>query len=162
MYKDLSKDYSSEIVLDDNQLSPIYIRWLSNNLIGLIFDDEIEIYSNDGLYVAFLYLDDTLSVHSEIDGLKVITTIEINLITQVKQSTAKIFRIGSAEPGAMLLDSWKLVSENPAKAIERLNHFNLRQAVNYCIDATRDEFDPNIQKILLNVVVFGKNTLPHK
>ena len=162
IYEDLSKDHLIEIVLDDNQLSPKYMKWLSNNSISLIFDDEIKIYSSDGAYITFWYPDDIISVDSEIDGLKVITTTNINLITQVKPSTVGIFRIGSTEPGAMLLDSWKLLSENPAKAVERLNHFNLKQAVDDCIDATRDELNPNIQKILLNAAVFGKNSLPYK
>lgn len=162
VYQNLLEDHLIEVTLDDNQLSPKYMKWLPNNLIGLIFDDEIKIYSNDGSYITFWYPDYIISVDSEVDGLKVITITNINLITPVMSSTVGIFRIGSTEPGAMLLDSWKLVPENPAKAIERLNHFNLRQAVDDCIDATRDEFDPDMQKLLLNAVVFGKNSLPYK
>lgn len=162
IYENFLEDHLTEVTVDDRQSSPKYMKWLPNNLIGLIFNDEVKIYSKDGSYITFWYPDYIISVDSEIDGLKVITTTNINLITQVMPSTVGIFKIGSTEPGAMLLDSWKLVSENPAKAIERLSHFNLRQAVDDCIDATRDEFDPNIQKILLNAVVFGKNSLPYK
>lgn len=162
IYKDLTLNCLTEITLEDNQVSPSLLKWLPNNLIALVFNDEIKIYANNGSYITFWYPDDVISVESEIDGLKVINSSSVNLITKVKPSTVGIFKIGSTDPGAMLLDSWKLVSEHPAKAIERLRNFDLRQAVEDCIDATRDEFDPQIQKMLLNAVVFGKNSLPFK
>lgn len=162
IYKDLALNCLTEITLDDNQISPRALKWLPNNLIALVFSDEIKIYANNGSYITFWYPDEIVCAESEIDGLKVINMSGVNLVTEVTKSTVGIFKIGSTEPGAMLLDSWKLVSEHQAKAIERLSNFNLRQAVEDCIDATKDEFDPQIQKMLLNAVVFGKNSLPFK
>lgn len=162
IYRDLASECLTEVTLDGNQISPRTLKWLPDNLVALVFNDEIKIYANNGSYITFWYPDEIISAESEIDGLKVINTSSVNLVTKVSTSTVGIFKIGSTEPGAMLLDSWKLVSEHQAKAIERLSNFNLRQAVEDCIVAAKDEFDPDIQKMLLNAAVFGKNSLPFK
>lgn len=162
IYKSLRENCLAEIELDDNQISPKSLTWLPDDLPALIFDDEVRIYSNNGSYITFWYPDDIMAVNSQIDGLRVLTNSNLILISKVDTSTAGIFRIGSTEPGAMLLDSWSLVADHPAKAIERLSNFNLKQAVNDCIMATKDEFEPDMQKQLLNSVVFGKNSLPFK
>ncbi|CCF59554.1 hypothetical protein KAFR_0H01440 [Kazachstania africana CBS 2517] len=141
--------------------NPISIKWCGNDTIVCAFDDEIKLYGPQGSFVTFWYPDSIFSIRTEIDGLKIFTKKQILFVSRVQACTSNIFRIGSTEPGAMLLDSWNLLADHAPRAIENLKNFNLAKGVMDCIEASMEEFDPQLQKLLLNAASFGKSSLPH-
>ncbi|CAI4053187.1 hypothetical protein N7582_005661 [Saccharomyces uvarum] len=156
------KDPTRVLMEHDLESTPDDICWCGNDTIACSFEDEINLYGPDGLYVTFWYPYNVTNLRAEIDGLKVITTEKIYFLSRVQQQTSNIFRIGSTEPGAMLLDSFSLLEDHAPKAIEILKNFDLKRGVLDCITAAVDEFEPKLQKTLLNAASFGKASLHYK
>ena len=142
--------------------TPTDIKWCGDDSIACSFEDEIKLYSPEGDYVTFWYPDDIVALRTECDGLKVFTEANCYLISKVHEATSNVFRIGSTEPGAMLLDSWYMLPSHAPRAIEYLDSFNLKSGVMECISAARDELHSEFQKNLLNAASFGKSFLPYK
>ncbi|CAI4053474.1 tethering complex subunit VPS16 SKDI_16G2250 [Saccharomyces kudriavzevii IFO 1802] len=156
------KDPTRVLMEHDLDSAPDDICWCGNDTIACSFEDEIKLYGPDGLYVTFWYPFNVTNLRAEIDGLKVITTEKIYFLSRVQPQTSNIFRIGSTEPGAMLLDSFGLLEDHAPKAIEILKNFVLEKGVLDCITAAVDEFEPKLQKTLLNAASFGKASLQYK
>ncbi|EJS41384.1 vps16p [Saccharomyces arboricola H-6] len=156
------KDPTRILMEHDLDSIPDNICWCGNDTIACSFEDEVKLYGPDGLYVTFWYPFNVTNLRSEIDGLKVITTEKIYFLSRVQPQTSNIFRIGSTEPGAMLLDSFELLEDHAPKAIEIMKNFALEKGVLDCITAAVDEFQPKFQKILLNAASFGKASLQYK
>ncbi|KAL3235713.1 tethering complex subunit VPS16 [Nakaseomyces bracarensis] len=144
------------------QRIPQDIKWVSVSHLAVIYDDEALILGLDDTYINFWYPYDIVSVTGFMDGILVITTNSFNFISQVKKSTANIFRIGSVAPGALLLDAYNILEKSAPKAIESLKNIDLYIAVVDCIEASLEESDPQLQKILLSTAAFGKESLPYK
>lgn len=68
-------------------------------------------------------------------------------------STVSVFRPGSTAPAAILYDAWELFSKRSPKADESIRSIKpeLAAAVNGCIDAAGEEWEPYWQRRLLNV-----------
>lgn len=143
---------------------PDSINWCGNDTIACLFaaDGEVKLFGPRGSYVTFWYPNDIFELHTEMDGVKIATLQSIHFISKVQDCTANIFRIGSTESGAILLDSIELLSNHAPRAIENLKIINLEKAVSQCIDAASEEFDPQWQKKLLSAASFGKDSLPYK
>ncbi|EDO14739.1 hypothetical protein Kpol_333p9 [Vanderwaltozyma polyspora DSM 70294] len=153
------KDPSTALLEHDLEVIPTDIKWCSDDSIVCSFTDEIKIYGPGNTYISFWYPNNITSIATEIDGLKVITKEKVHLVSRVPQSTANIFRIGSTEPAAILLDSLDLLSNHAPKSIANLRLIDLKVAVLECIDAAKHEFDITIQKKLLSAAAFGKASL---
>ncbi|CAI4036829.1 hypothetical protein SMKI_16G1270 [Saccharomyces mikatae IFO 1815] len=156
------KDPARILMEHDLDSTPDDICWCGNDTVACSFEDEIKLYGPDGLYVTFWYPFTVANLRAEIDGLKVITTEKIYFLSRVQPQTSSIFRIGSTEPGAMLVDSFSLLEDHAPKAIEILKNFVLEKGVLDCIVAAIDEFEPKLQKMLLNAASFGKASLQYK
>lgn len=142
--------------------TPISIKWCGNDAIACSFKDEVKIYGPSGKYINFWFHDDIVTLHSEIDGLKVFTSTQVHFISRVPDCSVNIFRVGSTEPAAILVDSMNMLSTHAPKSLENLKAINLKQAVLDCIKAAQDEFDPQWQKLLLNSASFGKSSLEYR
>lgn len=137
---------------------PIQIKWCGNDCIACSFEDEIRLFGPDGSYITFWYSDQILDIHSEIDVLKVFTYNKVYIISRVQQCTSNVFRVGSTESAAILLDSLDLLEDHAPKAIENLRNIDLKKAVLDCINSATDEIDVILQKRLLKAASFGKAT----
>ena len=70
-----------------------------------------------------------------------------------KASTLSIFKPGSTSPSATLYDAWENFSKRSPKADESIRSIrpDLATAVDECIDAAGQEWEPKWQRRLLNV-----------
>lgn len=68
-------------------------------------------------------------------------------------STLSVFRPGSTSPSAILFDAWESFINKSSKADESIRSIRpeLAKAVDECIDAAGQEWEPNWQRRLLNV-----------
>ncbi|KAI8055213.1 Vps16, N-terminal region-domain-containing protein [Syncephalis plumigaleata] len=80
----------------------------------------------------------TTHLVTEIDGVRAISSKESYFIDKVPQASERLFRLGSTEPGALLLDAYDCsrYKENP-KAQEHIRNLkdDLATAINDCIEA---------------------------
>lgn len=69
-----------------------------------------------------------------------------------KASTLSIFKPGSTSPSATLYDAWENFSKRSPKADESIRNIrpDLAAAVDECIDAAGQEWEPKWQRRLLN------------
>ena len=69
-----------------------------------------------------------------------------------KASTLSIFKPGSTSPSATLYDAWENFSKRSPKADESIRSIrpDLATAVDECIDAAGQEWEPKWQRRLLN------------
>ena len=84
-----------------------------------------------------------------------------------KASTLSIFKPGSTTPSATLYDAWENFSKRSPKADESIRSIrpDLATAVDECIDAAGQEWDPKWQRRLLNAgscrLHFVHRLIPH-
>ncbi|CCH57838.1 hypothetical protein TBLA_0A00380 [Henningerozyma blattae CBS 6284] len=167
----LDHNYNELSQLNLNKL-PNDIIWLNHNTIICSFinddggdNDLIKLYSidnNNSNSINFYLNSNILAWHLEVDGLKIFTSNSIEFLSLVQNYTSNCFKIGSIEHSAILLDSLNILNTNAPKAIENLKIINLNLAILDCINSAKDEFDPFLQKKLLNAASFGKSSLSIK
>lgn len=76
-----------------------------------------------------------------------------NILTANLESSASIFRPGSTSPSAILYDAWESFTNKSPKADESIRSIRpeLAKAVDECIAAAGQEWEPYWQRRLLNV-----------
>lgn len=89
---------------------------------------------------------------SEIDGVRIIGSDACDFIQKVPVSSMSIFRPGSTSPSAILYDAWEGFSRRSLKVEENIRSIRheLSLAVDDCIDAAGQEWEPYWQRRLLN------------
>ncbi|CCE62329.1 hypothetical protein TPHA_0C01730 [Tetrapisispora phaffii CBS 4417] len=147
---------SAEYTLDS---SPLKIAWCGNDTIACVFDHEVRLFGPGDSYVTFWYPSTPIGLFTEVDGIKVIAGKEFSLIGRVPEHTSNVFKIGSTEAAAVLLDSQENLDNYLPKSIANLRVIDLPKAVTDCINASVDEFDVSLQKILLEASSFGKASI---
>lgn len=80
-------------------------------------------------------------------------TVSMALMIFSLVSTTSIFRPGSTSPSAILFDAWESFTGRSPKADENIRSIRpeLAKAVDECIDAAGQEWEPHWQRRLLNV-----------
>ncbi|CAH2355631.1 vacuolar protein sorting-associated protein 16 [[Candida] railenensis] len=161
--------------------SPYQVGWCGNDAIILSLRDEIKLIGPGQKSISFYYdldgdddmfadgskqqADDLGSItvpilKSEVDGLKIITSSKVEFISRVPETSLSLYQIGSSSPSSILLDCIDKLSQHSPKAdtnISLLKSDNsLQLAMNECLQASLDEFQPFWQKKLLRAVSFGK------
>lgn len=154
-----SKAPLSEFTVKD---IPSSIVWCGSDTVACAYSDEVKLYGSNNSYITFWYPNEITALRTEVDGLKVFTSERIHFISKIAEHTSSIFRVGSTEPGAILLDSLELLEGQTSRALENLNSINLEKAVFDCINAAQEELAPQLQKKLLSAASFGKASLPYK
>ncbi|XP_076813788.1 vacuolar protein sorting-associated protein 16 homolog [Clavelina lepadiformis] len=100
----------------------------------------------------------------DVDGVHIVTANKHEFLQHVPESVQGIFKVGSMLPGALLNDAAKEYSHKSEKADEYLRMLiekqQLEKAVEQCIHAASVEFQPRIQKLLLQAASFGKSFVP--
>ncbi|KAL9185377.1 hypothetical protein ACHAXT_003154 [Thalassiosira profunda] len=96
----------------------------------------------------------------EIDCCRVVTSNAVEILQRVPPGTADLLRIGSIEPGALLLDasdafdSGSPNADEAARAITQQEGL-LEEAILGCVEAAVGEFDVKVQKRMLRAASYG-------
>ncbi|GME93557.1 unnamed protein product [Ambrosiozyma monospora] len=90
-----------------------------------------------------------------------ISNEKLEFLSRVSVVTSDTFRIGSTSPSAILLDAIDLMDNHSPKSMENLDLIKDRliEAVDNCIRASTEEFEPFWQKKLLRAASFGKTMI---
>jgi len=113
------------------------------------YDHDISSTSSDEVYLI-----------PEIDCCRVVTSKSVEIIQRVPPGTADILRIGSIEPGALLLDAsdaFDSGSSNSDEAARSITQHEglLEEAILGCVQAAVGEFDIKVQKRMLRAASYG-------
>jgi hypothetical protein len=114
-----------------------------------------------GDWLRFPYGEDgEIYLVPEIDCCRVVTSSSVEILQRVPPGTADLLRIGSIEPGALLLDASDAFDSGSANADEAARSITqqeglLEEAICGCITAAEGEFDVKIQKRMLRAASYG-------
>uniref|UniRef100_A0A8C9Y1N0 Vacuolar protein sorting-associated protein 16 homolog n=1 Tax=Sander lucioperca TaxID=283035 RepID=A0A8C9Y1N0_SANLU len=105
-------------------------------------------------------LEDPCVLIGELDGVRIISSANQELLQEVPLVCQEIFKIASMAPGALLLEAHREYQKSSQKADEYLREIKeqsmLGEAVRQCVEAAGHEYDSNTQKSLLRAASFGK------
>ncbi|XP_056226167.1 vacuolar protein sorting-associated protein 16 homolog isoform X2 [Seriola aureovittata] len=105
-------------------------------------------------------IDDPCVLVGELDGVRIISSTNQELLQEVPLVCQDIFKIASMAPGALLLEAHREYEKSSQKADEYLREIKeqsmLGEAVRQCVEAAGHEYDTNTQKSLLRAASFGK------
>lgn len=109
-----------------------------------------------------LEFDSGVSIHAEIDGLRIFSDHNHEFFAPVPDVVTETFRLGSRAPSAILLNCIDFLDKKSPQANENLSVIGmdaLPSAVDACCIAAAAELDPRWQKRLLRAASFGKSAL---
>ncbi|KAK4881688.1 hypothetical protein RN001_005007 [Aquatica leii] len=141
---------------------PKQLVWCGTEAVVAFWEKEpkdtvLLVLGKHGELVIYPY-DCSVCLIPEIDGVRVLSTFQHELIQKVPDVVQKIFRINSTEPGSFLLEASKQFQKRSHRADEYICLVKkfLSKAVEQCIEAAGYEFDTDIQKMLIRAAQFGK------
>lgn len=128
------------------------VEWCANDAIIVTWDSLAVLVGPFADTLEYYYTGNTFAV-TEPDGVRIFGADVCDLIQKVPASTLSIFRPGSTSPEATLYDAWESFSQRSPKADESIRSIrpDLATAVDRCIDAAGQEWEPYWQRRLLNV-----------
>lgn len=140
---------------------PNQIKWCGSDAVAVSYNDYVKLIAPGGSLD--FYLNSDFRIETEVDGLTILTDSTIEFLSKVNNDTVDCFKIGSTSKSSILIDSIDKLNKHSPKANENLKIIgsdeNLNQAVQTCIRASFEEFDPYWQKKLLKSASFGKSAL---
>ncbi|XP_075911999.1 vacuolar protein sorting-associated protein 16 homolog [Petromyzon marinus] len=96
----------------------------------------------------------------EVDGVRILNKYSHDFVYRLSEASVNVFRIGSMEPGALLLEASREYESDSQKADEYLRAIreqgSLEVAVDECIAAACNHGQARTQKMLLRAAAFGK------
>ncbi|KAF2892196.1 hypothetical protein ILUMI_13977 [Ignelater luminosus] len=138
---------------------PKQLVWCGTEAVVAFWENEatLLVVGRHGEKITYPY-DGSVHLVPEIDGIRVLSTFQHELIQKVPDVVQKIFRINSTDPGSFLLEASKQFQKRSHRADEYicLVKNDLTKAVEQCIEAAGYEFDPDVQKMLIRAAQFGK------
>ncbi|KAL0062112.1 Vacuolar protein sorting-associated protein 16 [Marasmius tenuissimus] len=136
------------------------VEWCGNDAILVTWDSLAVLVGPFADTLEFTYFGNVFAV-TEPDGVRVVSQDSCDLIQKVPSSSLSIFRPGSSSPAAILYDAWESFSRRSPKADESIRSIRpeLAAAVDGCIDAAGQEWEPYWQRRLLNAAKFGRGFL---
>lgn len=146
--------------IDTNFIStPKQLMWCGNEAVVGFWEREytLLVTGRHGEKISFIY-DSCVHLVPEIDGVRIFSSTQHELLQKVPETVQKIFRINSTEPGSFLLEASKQFQKNSHRADEYISLVknDLVKAVEQCIEAAGYEFDVDVQKMLIRAAQFGK------
>ncbi|KAL3808465.1 hypothetical protein ACHAXA_000878 [Cyclostephanos tholiformis] len=122
------------------------------------YDDDAE----DPSSIAGVTSSAAAEVHlvPEIDCCRVVSSSSVEILQRVPPGTADLLRIGSIEPGALLLDASDAFDSGSPSADEAARSISqndglLEEAIHQCVEAAVGEFDIKVQKRMLRAASYG-------
>lgn len=177
----VNNDFDQILLEYESDAVSYNVLWCGNDAIVLSLKDEIKLIGPGQQAISFFYdmyeeddfdidmilndKQDDLSyiipiLHSQSDGLKVITSSKVQFLSRVPESSRNLYQIGSSHPSSILLDCVDKFAQHSSKAdtnISLLKSENsLEIAINGCLELVLDEFNHEWQKKVLKGVSFGK------
>ncbi|KIM47049.1 hypothetical protein M413DRAFT_440594 [Hebeloma cylindrosporum] len=136
------------------------VEWCGNDAILVTWTSLAVLVGPFGDTLHYTYSGSTFAI-TEIDGVRVLGEDVCDLIQKVPASTLSIFKPGSTSPSAILYDAWESFTKKSPKADESIRSIRpeLAKAVDECIDAAGQEWEPHWQRRLLNAAKFGRGFL---
>ncbi|KIK56666.1 hypothetical protein GYMLUDRAFT_230051 [Collybiopsis luxurians FD-317 M1] len=136
------------------------VEWCGNDAIVVTWDSLAVLVGPFADTLQYFYAGNTFAV-TEPDGVRIFSSDVCELIQKVPSSTLSIFRPGSTSPAAILYDAWESFSQRSPKADESIRSIRpeLATAVDGCIDAAGQEWEPYWQRRLLSAARFGQGFL---
>jgi hypothetical protein len=146
--------------IDTNVIhKPKQLVWCGNESVVAYWerDNTLLIVGKHGQKMVYTY-DGSVQLTAEIDGVRILSNTQHELLQKVPDVVQKIFRINSTDPGSFLLEASKHYQKRSHRANEYicLVKQDLAKAVDQCIDAVGYEFDTEVQKMLIRAAQFGK------
>ncbi|KAJ6102811.1 Vps16 N-terminal [Penicillium sp. IBT 16267x] len=158
----VSNDFQNKLSEYDSKsrVPPSNVKWCGDDAVILAWEDEIHLVGPSGAASKYYY-DGRVHVIPEFDGVRLLTNDTCEFLHKVHGVTEEIFRLGSASPASVLLDSVDQLEKKSPKADENIQRIrsSLPAAVDTCIKAAGHEFDPYWQKRLLKAASFGKSVI---
>ncbi|KZO95381.1 vacuolar protein sorting-associated protein 16 [Calocera viscosa TUFC12733] len=158
----VSSDFQGELAESDLSLEgvtgpPKQVVWCGNDSLVLFWDVLVLMMGPFGDSLRYYYASPVHGV-GEIDGVRIIGAEKCDFLQRVPPSTYAVFRPGSTSPGATLFDAMTHFEKKSPKADENIRSIRpeLVAAVDACIDAAAQEWEPYWQKKLLNAASFGR------
>ncbi|KAF9060166.1 Vps16, N-terminal region-domain-containing protein [Rhodocollybia butyracea] len=136
------------------------VEWCGNDATLVIWESLAVIVGPFAETLEYYYVGNVFAV-TEPDGVRIFGADVCDLIQRVPDSTLSIFRPGSTSPAAILYDAWESFSQRSPKADESIRSIRpeLATAVDGCVDAAGQEWEPYWQRRLLNAAKFGQGFL---
>ncbi|KAJ7634891.1 vacuolar assembling/sorting protein VPS16 [Roridomyces roridus] len=136
------------------------VEWCGIDAIIVTWDNLVVVVGPFGDTLEYHYSGPTFAV-TEPDGVRILGPDVCDLIQKVPASSASIFRPGSTSASAILYDAWESFSQRSPKADENIRSIRpeLAAAVDECIQAAGQEWEPYWQRRLLNAAKFGRGFL---
>ncbi|KAJ3980946.1 Vps16, C-terminal region-domain-containing protein [Lentinula detonsa] len=136
------------------------VEWCGNDAIVVTWDSLAVLVGPFSDTLQYLYVGNTFAI-TETDGVRIFGADVCDLIQKVPTSTLSIFKPGSTSPAAILFDAWESFSQRSPKADESIRSIRpeLATAVDGCIDAAGQEWEPYWQRRLLSAAKFGQGFL---
>eukprot|EP00916_Digyalum_oweni_P020777 GHVL01034629.1.p1 GENE.GHVL01034629.1~~GHVL01034629.1.p1 ORF type:complete len:880 (-),score=174.00 GHVL01034629.1:608-2962(-) len=160
-------DFKGGIDWINNQKYAKSIKWVADDCVAIytstrLADDGVAIHSSaeeSNLFIGgprnrwlnYKYPQGPLILRTEVDGVRVITPNEHQMISRVSPSTEAIYSIGSYEPPAMLCWVLERFEAADVGAVESLMGMRpkLKEAADMCVDgAVRESSLSNITALL--------------
>ncbi|KAJ7064984.1 vacuolar assembling/sorting protein VPS16 [Mycena amicta] len=136
------------------------VEWCGIDAILVTWDNMVVVVGPFGDTLEYYYNGPTFAV-TEPDGVRVMGPEVCELIQKVPSASSSIFRPGSTSASAILYDAWESFSQRSPKADENIRSIRpeLAAAVDECIEAAGQEWEPYWQRRLLNAAKFGQGFL---
>nr|CAG4643026.1 EOG090X01BU [Ilyocryptus agilis] len=157
-----SSDFRRKLCEHDAQCasSAVQLVWCGSGAVVLNLGSILLVLSPSRDHFT-LILDSPGYLFPEIDGLRIVTNTSHEFLQKVPQANQEIFRIGSMAPAAILVEASREFQKRSHRAEEyiRLVKDQLEIAVTQCIQAAGNEWQANVQKMLLRAAQLGKSFL---
>lgn len=142
---------------------PEQLVWCGTEAVILYYNYTIAVFSKQEGEMATYVYDGKVHLIPEVDGVRILSGTQHEIIQKVPAVVQKIFRINSTSPGSFLLEASKQYQKRSHRADEYISlvRDDLEQAVSQCVEAAGHEFDTDIQKMLIRAAQFGKCFLPN-
>ncbi|EJU02203.1 vacuolar protein sorting-associated protein 16 [Dacryopinax primogenitus] len=158
----VSSDFQGELAESDLSLEgvsgpPKQMVWCGNDSLVLVWDALVLMMGPFGDALRYFYASPVHAI-GEIDGTRIVGAEKCDFLQRVPSSTDAVFRPGSTSPAATLFDAMTHFERKSPKADENIRSIRpeLVAAVDACIDAAAQEWEPYWQKKLLNAASFGR------
>uniref|UniRef100_A0A1I7VGH0 Vacuolar protein sorting-associated protein 16 homolog n=1 Tax=Loa loa TaxID=7209 RepID=A0A1I7VGH0_LOALO len=105
--------------------------------------------------------ESSVQIDMELDGIKVFTTNEFTLLSQVPDAVGDVLGVASPEPGAILYEASEKLIEGTYGVYEYINMIEdqMEKAIQQCLFAAAHQFDTILQKKMLRAASLGKSLL---
>jgi vacuolar protein sorting-associated protein 16 len=136
------------------------VTWCGDDAVVLLWKNTgIVMVGPYGDWLNYPY-EGTVTVISELDCCRIITSTSCEILQRVPPSTEAIRRIGSTDPAALLFDAMEGYLEGDPKSDDNIRSIaltnQLQYAVKSCISAAAAEYDILKQQSLFRAASYGK------